>query len=179
MKRRLFNLLAGVSLVLSISLIVVTIRSFWVTSRLQKSNWNPLLSLMDAKEIDSTNGGISLYAGTTWYMWHGEPVVVQFYPKWDFAEETIHSENRRWVGLWAFHFSHRSGILTDTHWSNLEVKLPYGPLILLLLVSPAIWILRAWRVRRPGICKQCGYDLRGTPSRCPECGTIVAVSPQN
>ena len=56
----------------------------------------------------------------------------------------------------------------------------YSPLwVTTLLAGLFAAALIASRVRRdryeqPGRCRQCGYDLRASPDRCPECGATVA-----
>jgi hypothetical protein len=52
--------------------------------------------------------------------------------------------------------------------------IPYPYLLLLTGILPCIWILRHRHVVQRGrlnSCVKCGYDLRATPDRCPECGT--------
>jgi hypothetical protein len=53
------------------------------------------------------------------------------------------------------------------------VYLPGWLPVLLLAVPPAVWVARRTRSARrcrTGLCPVCGYDLRATPGRCPECG---------
>lgn len=51
------------------------------------------------------------------------------------------------------------------------------PLIVFLLAILALTDAhKAERRRRLGLCAECGYDLRASPSRCPECGTVTGGS---
>jgi hypothetical protein len=60
--------------------------------------------------------------------------------------------------------------------SSQCVIISHWVLVILLAVAPLLR-LRAWRRRRRrtkiGTCAKCGYDLRATPGRCPECGTVT------
>ena len=55
--------------------------------------------------------------------------------------------------------------------------LPFWFLTLLTSLLPGtrlLLFLRRRRKRSESFCQKCGYDLRATPDRCPECGTIPA-----
>jgi hypothetical protein len=57
-----------------------------------------------------------------------------------------------------------------------SLTLPYWAIFLVLLSLPtmrALLLLKRHRRQTAGLCIVCGYDLRATPLRCPECGTEV------
>jgi hypothetical protein len=80
-----------------------------------------------------------------------------------------------WLG---FRFQFRSGAgpwrpvqLPMAEW---RIEIPYWFLITLTGVPAIIFLIRARRLKPmgPGRCERCGYDLRATPERCPECGAV-------
>lgn len=98
--------------------------------------------------------------------WHvvdafmGDPVIVEGYREPDGSG-------------WSYRQPHHVKTPDLERW-----VVPVWPLALVPLLVCA-WEIRRYRSRSSarlrvaaGLCRACGYDVRATPDRCPECGTV-------
>ena len=171
MKRRLFNL-GGVAAALSLVLLVAT-AALWARSFF-------VIDSYLAWYADGTERALSSARGQVVFrkIWLKHPSA----PTAEFRTAALSKGYRptRSGGVGGFFVEDitATAMLTaPNRWVTIAV--PYWSIALAAAVLPAMMLRRLLRVRarrqRPNLCPACGYDLRATPERCPECGTVPDV----
>jgi hypothetical protein len=154
-RRRLFNLAAAVSLLLCLGAVGLGVRSVYRKDKLEYVSATGRLVL-----LISTSGRLD----------------VMYNPSWPGEEGFTHIRGLP-SGVGATDYSRRFLGFGGRREPNGRgfVNVPYWFIALVCAVLPMLTIRAAVRRRkaRPGVCTTCGYDLRATPDRCPECGANV------
>jgi hypothetical protein len=165
--RRLFNVSAVISLLICLASIWACARSFGV------------------QEDFRFNGKVGVT--TSWLVTNraGDVAISRFHDDRPWAEDRYFSHQVHYlhgrVGLYdLFHLPWVFGEPnTRPDGSVVENTVIFVPWLLISIATaalPCVWLLRRFtrRKRMPGTCGHCGYDLRASPDRCPECGIVVS-----
>jgi hypothetical protein len=192
MARRLFTLLSALSLLLCIALLALWVRSRSVLEVLDRFNDRPLAPagwLFTRHSIRSDLGGVTFRRRTfsfqrlSYHFSWAEPGLryrrVDFAPRdYDYDGDDYIALDTYWrrlgFGYESYEVSDRRAGITTT---KCLVRAPYWLLCIATGVLPSLWAVRRLRERgrrHNSLCMRCGYDLRATPGRCPECGTLPA-----
>lgn len=62
-----------------------------------------------------------------------------------------------------------------SEWHNRGIAIHWVLLTALAAVVPLVSIVRRRKRVNRGLCAACGYDLRATLARCPECGMVPSL----
>jgi hypothetical protein len=177
MKRLLLNLVTALSLLLSVAVAALWVRSYGVS---QFAGWSDRARFVGGL---SMCGLVRLEYGT--YANDDQGWSYVSYPTPGGAAPGLWQEalarDRRGGRLRALGIAYaRVDYAMDGTRVRRALYLPHWLLVGMTLAAPAWHLLRPVRARRrpaPGQCPACGYDLRATPGRCPECGIMAAPPP--
>jgi hypothetical protein len=170
MRRRLLNLLTALSLLLCVAVVATWVWGHW---------WHEvgIVGVGDRVfHVGSVSKGFYLaeFQGVTEAYRRDHPIVT----RWNHMPAVtpgLLDHPLYGVGLgFAWHREAYSQPYPYT--SYWEALVPYWAAAGLFALLPTARLVRRARRRFPaGCCARCGYDLRATPGRCPECGTISAA----
>ncbi|MDB5173458.1 MAG: hypothetical protein JWN51_2231 [Phycisphaerales bacterium] len=171
MLRRLLTPLSALSLLLCVGVCVLWVRSYghweWAAYQDRGGRTFTVTSRLGAAVFDVTDGWPPGIVAAPFRV-HSGPLYASSLPP----------PNRwYWLGLGFDRATQSIGVSGTPLWTgtatSASLVVPHGFLCLLTAYAPAsrAWGLYRRRVR-PGLCSSCGYDLRASPDRCPECGTV-------
>jgi hypothetical protein len=171
MTRRLFNLLTALSLLLCVAAVALWVRSYWVADQVRRGRMQSPTTIVwwqvysdggafgAGRTMLTFGGGMSSDMIADW----SRGVRIQ----WNQSDPSARLSSNL-IAEWF------EGSFTDTRRvDDVYLQIPYWMAIAATVAIPGARFARAARRQRrqkANYCPSCGYDLRASPGRCPECG---------
>lgn len=174
--RRPFTFVSALSLLLCLTAV-----SAWVLGEFvpldESSTWD-FYSRMGGGPMFQRYQHFSVVHGIVYVQWEQTfppdprwPIIAK-YPGYPLAL----APQKTWLG---FSYYRRHPVM-GLRGNYREFGIPLWFVIAFTAIAPSWWTAgwrRARKARAKGLCTSCGYDLRATPNRCPECGTAQRGRP--
>jgi hypothetical protein len=179
-KRRLVTLAAVASLVLCIATVTLWVRSYWREDIVTLERASSIAKQRKQWRLWSLRGGIrfeyerdgawfiverpSLRYGAVPREFSGYPYRSASPPAQKFRLLGFQLFVENWTDSWG-----------PAHATSFVA--PWLAFVLAFGTAPLLVAVRRYRSHaRQGRCRTCGYDLRATPERCPECGAVPTAT---
>jgi hypothetical protein len=194
MKRHLLNLLTALSLLLCVAVCVLWVRSYFAQDIVEHSTvattpagfrwWSYSIATWkgvvragairhEYNKVASPQASAQDYQVTLAEA-RGRAIRSAAERKWRSRQPedwTLRGDHP--LGSWGFSWQPLDETRTGYRGYGLGASSPWWFLLLLCSLPPGLRLigwLRRRRHRDRSLCPACGYDLRATPGRCPECG---------
>ncbi len=184
MRPRLFTILSAISLALCMACVVMWVRSYYirdiVSFGVTGGDSHVAQSILGRLHLLSNLSGGCVEGKVYYTADHLSPQAI-----WQ-AGMSGYPQHVQWRGgfVWQSYDNFIMCAVGDELGFTIRSRLvviPYWFPAVVCGILPLFWLsqVRGRRHqenrRRRGLCLVCGYDLRGSPQRCPECGTPVAA----
>ena len=184
MKRRLLNLATALSLLLWAVTVLFWARSYFASDEVLWVNAPAARASASQWSVRSDTGELRVEAEDLWWP-SADPTdpirsrvlaarglsYVRAAPGRPVPERGMGS-----AAMFGDRWSYSGG---NTRFVGRSFVLPYWLALVAasVVLTPFVWLRRRRRSRRDaGLCPSCGYDLRATPDRCPECGAAAGAA---
>ena len=186
MKRWLFTLASALSLLLCAAVVVLWVRSYRVADQFGRPHlpWSVTVrstrGVLAVDAVQNPSPDYRLWGHRTAAPWDWSGAAPANDPgvrvNFAFAGTSLVITRGGTISV-PIASGGSTSVVSATYWQRRCASVGYWVLVLVFGAPPIVHQLRTLirdrKKRRLGLCSRCGYDLRATPHRCPECGTEV------